>query len=76
MMSVIEIFHQTGSGVPVNPFAKSELLTEVKVQGCVTWILHFLNLKNRERDVGQASSHAVPAMSCEISLPVPHVARQ
>jgi hypothetical protein len=25
-MSVIAIFHQLGAGVPVNPFAKSELL--------------------------------------------------
>lgn len=42
------IYRLLGQGLNDGDIARKLDLTEVKVQGCVTWILHFLNLKNRE----------------------------
>jgi DNA-binding NarL/FixJ family response regulator len=42
------IYRLLGQGLNDGDIASKLDLTEVKVQGCVTWILHFLNLRNRE----------------------------
>ena len=42
------IYRLLGQGLSDGDIASKLDLTEVKVQDCVTWILHFLNLKNRE----------------------------
>jgi len=42
------IYRLLGQSLNDGDIASKLDLTEVKVQGCVTWMLHFLNLKNRE----------------------------
>ena len=52
------IYHLLGQGLDDGDIAKKLNLTEVNVQSCIAWILHFLNLKNREELVTYAASAA------------------
>jgi DNA-binding NarL/FixJ family response regulator len=52
------IYRLLGQGLSDGDIASKLNLTDVKVQSCVAWILHFLNLKNRQELVVYASSVA------------------
>jgi DNA-binding NarL/FixJ family response regulator len=52
------IYRLLGQGFDDVVIAKKLNLTEVKVQTCIAWMLHFLHLKNREDLVVYASSAA------------------
>lgn len=41
------IYRSLGQGLNDSDIAKKLNITEVKVETCITWILHFLNLKDR-----------------------------
>jgi len=45
-----------GQGLNDHDIANKLNLTEVNVQRCIAWIVHFLNLKNRQDLVLYASS--------------------
>jgi DNA-binding NarL/FixJ family response regulator len=47
-----------GQGLNDGDIASKLDLTELKVQSCVAWILHFLNLKTRQELVLYASGAA------------------
>jgi DNA-binding NarL/FixJ family response regulator len=49
------IYGLLGQGLNDGDIASKLDLTEVKVQSCVAWILHFLNLKTRQELVLYAS---------------------
>jgi DNA-binding NarL/FixJ family response regulator len=42
------IYRLLGQGLNGGDIASKLDLTEVKVQSCVAWVLHFLNLKTRQ----------------------------
>jgi DNA-binding NarL/FixJ family response regulator len=50
------IYRLLGQGIDDTDIAKTLNLTELKVQTCVAWIAHFLNLKSRQDLVLYASS--------------------
>jgi DNA-binding NarL/FixJ family response regulator len=50
------IYRLLAQGLNDGDIAKKLNLTEVNVQSCIAWILHFLNLKNRQDLVLYASS--------------------
>jgi hypothetical protein len=50
------IYRALGQGLNDRDIAKKLNLTEVKVQTCIAWIVHFLKLKNRQELVVYASS--------------------
>jgi DNA-binding NarL/FixJ family response regulator len=52
------IYRALGQGLNDRDIANKLNLTEVKVQTCIAWIVHFLNLKNRQELVVYASSLA------------------
>ncbi|PYX05236.1 MAG: hypothetical protein DMG88_22155 [Acidobacteria bacterium] len=52
------IYHSLGQGLNDGEIAKKLNLTEVKVQSCIAWMVHFLNLKNRQDLVLYALSAA------------------
>jgi DNA-binding NarL/FixJ family response regulator len=52
------IYRALGQGLNDHDIANKLNLTEVKVQTCIVWIVHFLNLKNRQELVVYASSVA------------------
>jgi DNA-binding NarL/FixJ family response regulator len=52
------IYRLLSQGLNDGDIAKKLNLTELKVQSCVAWILHFLNLKNRQELVLYASGAA------------------
>jgi DNA-binding NarL/FixJ family response regulator len=52
------IYRLLGQGLNDGDIASELDLTEVKIQSCVAWILHFLNLKTRQELVLYASSAA------------------
>ncbi len=52
------IYRLLGQGLNDVDIAIKLNLTEAKVQSCVGWILHFLNLKNRQELVLYASTAA------------------
>ena len=52
------IYRALGQGLNDCDIANKLNLTEVKVQTCIAWIVHFLNLKNRQELVVYASSVA------------------
>jgi DNA-binding NarL/FixJ family response regulator len=52
------IFRLLGQGLNDGDIANQLNLTEVKVQSCIAWILHFLNLKDRRELVAYASAAA------------------
>jgi hypothetical protein len=52
------IYRLLGQGLNDADIASKLDLTEVKVQSCVAWILHFLKLKNRQELVLYASTAA------------------
>ncbi len=52
------IYRLLGQGLNDVDIASKLNLTEAKVQSCVGWILHFLNLKNRQELVLYASTAA------------------
>ncbi len=52
------IYRSLGQGLNDGEIAKKLDITEVKVQTCITWILHFLNLKDRRELVRYASGAA------------------
>ena len=49
------IYRLLGEGFNDGDIAVKMDLTEVKVEGCIAWILHFLGLKNRQELVQYAS---------------------
>ena len=49
------IYRLLGQGLNDNEIAVKLDLTEAKVQGCIAWIVHFLELKNRQELVQYAS---------------------
>jgi len=49
-------FMLAGQGLNDHDIANKLNLTEVNVQRCIAWIVHFLNLKNRQDLVLYASS--------------------
>jgi DNA-binding NarL/FixJ family response regulator len=49
------IYCSLGQGLNDGDIAKKLNLTEVNVQACIAWIVHFLNLKNRQDLVLYAS---------------------
>jgi DNA-binding NarL/FixJ family response regulator len=50
------IYRSLGQGLNDHDIANKLNLTEVNVQRCIAWIVHFLNLKNRQDLVLYASS--------------------
>jgi len=50
------IYRLLGQGLNDGDIVRKLNLTEVNVQSCIAWILHFLNLENREELVAYASS--------------------
>ena len=52
------IYHSLGQGLNDGDIARKLNITEVNVQTCITWILHFLNLKDRRELVTYASGAA------------------
>lgn len=52
------IYRLLGQGLSDGDIASKLNLTDVKVQSCVAWTLHFLNLKNRQELVLYASGAA------------------
>jgi DNA-binding NarL/FixJ family response regulator len=49
------IYRLVGEGFNDGDIAVNLNLTEVKVEGCLAWIVHFLELKNRQELVQYAS---------------------
>ena len=49
------IYRLLGQGLDDDDIAVKLDLTEVKVQGCIAWIVHFLELKNHQALVEYAS---------------------
>jgi DNA-binding NarL/FixJ family response regulator len=49
------IYRLVSEGLNDNDIAVKMNLTEVKVEGCIAWIVHFLALKNRQQLVQYAS---------------------
>jgi DNA-binding NarL/FixJ family response regulator len=52
------IYRSLSQGLDDGDIAKKLDLTEVNVQTCIAWIVHFLHLKNRQDLVVYASSAA------------------
>jgi DNA-binding NarL/FixJ family response regulator len=52
------IYRALGQGLNDRDIANKLNLTEVNVQTCIAWIVHFLKLKNRQELVVYASSVA------------------
>jgi DNA-binding NarL/FixJ family response regulator len=52
------IYQSLGQGLNDAEIAKKLNLTEVNVQSCTAWMVHFLNLKNRQDLVLYALSAA------------------
>ena len=52
------IYRGLGQGLNDRDIANKLNLTELNVQSCIAWIVHFLNLKNRHELVLYASSVA------------------
>lgn len=52
------IYRLLGQGLDDGDIAKKLDLTEVNVQSCIAWILHFLKLKDRQELVAYASAAA------------------
>ena len=52
------IYRALGQGLNDHDIANKLNLTEVNVQSCIAWIVHFLNLKSRQELVVYASSVA------------------
>jgi DNA-binding NarL/FixJ family response regulator len=52
------IYRSLGQGLNDGDIARKLNITEVKVQTCITWILHFLNLNDRRELVLYASGAA------------------
>lgn len=52
------IYRLLGEGLNDDDIAEKLNLTEAKVQGCITWIVHFLELKSRQELVLCASTSA------------------
>jgi DNA-binding NarL/FixJ family response regulator len=50
------IYRALGQGLNNRDIARQLNLTEVNVQNCTDWILHFLNLRDREELVLYASA--------------------
>jgi DNA-binding CsgD family transcriptional regulator len=50
------IYRLLGDGLNDDDIAVKLNLTEVKVQGCIAWIVHFLELKNRQELVQSLQS--------------------
>ncbi len=52
------IYRLVGRGLNDSDIARKLDLTEVKVQSCIAWTVHFLKLKDRQGLVEYASSAA------------------
>jgi DNA-binding NarL/FixJ family response regulator len=52
------IYRLLGQGLNDSDIARKLDLTELNVQSCIAWTLHFLKLKNRQELVEYASSAA------------------
>ena len=52
------IYRAVGQGLNDRDIAKKLNLTELNVQSCIAWIIHFLDLKSRQDLVQYASSAA------------------
>ena len=52
------IYRLLGQGLNDNDIAKKLGLTEVNVQNCLAWVIHFLKLKDRPELVLYASAGA------------------
>ena len=52
------IYRELGQGLNDREIANKLNLTEVNVQSCIAWTVHFLNLKSRQELVVYASSAA------------------
>jgi DNA-binding NarL/FixJ family response regulator len=52
------IYHSLGQGLNDSEIAKKLGLTEVNVQNCIAWVVHFLKLKDRRELVLYASAGA------------------
>ena len=52
------IYRAVGRGLNDRDIARKANLTELNVQNCIAWIVHFLDLKSREDLVLYASSAA------------------
>lgn len=50
------IYRLLGQGLNDGDIASLLNLSEVKVQSCIAWILHFLNLKDRQELIAYASA--------------------
>ena len=50
------IYRSLGEGLNDEDIAVKLDLTEVKVRGCIAWIIHFLELKSRQELVLHAST--------------------
>jgi hypothetical protein len=52
------IYHSLGEGLDDREIAKKLGLTEVNIQNCIAWVLHFLKLKDRQDLVLYVSARA------------------
>ena len=52
------IYRSLGQGLNDGDIARKLNITELNVQTCITWIVHFLNLKDRRELVLYASGAA------------------
>jgi len=52
------IYRLLGQGLNDNDIAKKLGLTEVNVQNCIAWVIHFLKMKDRPELVLYASAGA------------------
>jgi DNA-binding NarL/FixJ family response regulator len=55
---LVPIYRAVGEGLNDRDIAEKLNLTELNVQTCIAWIVHFLNLKSRHDLVLHASSGA------------------
>ena len=53
---LVPIYQSLGLGLNDSQIAKKLDLTEVNVQNCIAWVLHFLKLKDRQELVLYASA--------------------
>ena len=55
------VYRLAGQGLSDSEIAKKLDITELRVEGCVAWILHFLQARNRIELVRYASSSGTTA---------------
>ena len=56
--ALLPIYHLAGQGLSDCDIAKKLSITELKVQSCIAWLLHFLKMSDRNQLIAYASPAA------------------